>query len=63
MKTYTLESAIESQRNMVLEDIGTAKEEFEKGNYEQSSTDLGAAIAEMGALAAYETIRDNVVKT
>lgn len=61
-KQWSLSEAIEAQREMVREDIGTALELFEEGRYEEATIDLGAAIGEMGALAAYQTIEANKVK-
>jgi hypothetical protein len=58
---WTVDGAIKSQRKMVEEDIATATDHYHAGEYREAAADLTAAIAEMGALAAYLTVRDGVV--
>lgn len=59
--TYTLDEAIESEISMVREDIKEGLKRFDNEDYIGASQVLCAAIAEMGALEAYETVQNGKV--
>lgn len=63
MSIWDLDEAIAAQRSMIEDDIRSAKIAYQQGDYPSAAKDLAAVIGEMGALAAFESVKDGRVST